>query len=168
MKVILESKNSIRVTILPELISGNYWILDDNSKNLLNVIEEDNQWVLKSNAVIKMSSGLANDNLNGIRIKESEILEPNKVYYLTSLISKENYTLYTLPSFEKFENLCVNWQNSDSITIGSDQKCDIIVSNSFFSSEQLSMNVVNGNIYLKNMDNRNKSFVNNELCNETI
>ena len=41
MRIILESKKNIKITTLPELISGNYWILDNNSKNLLNVVEEN-------------------------------------------------------------------------------------------------------------------------------
>ena len=46
MKVILETKKKLIVTKLPELISGNFWISDDNLKNLLNVIEESGSWQL--------------------------------------------------------------------------------------------------------------------------
>ena len=54
MKVIVESGNNIKVTTLPEMISGNYWIIDNNLKNLLNVTAEDSKWVIKSNADVKI------------------------------------------------------------------------------------------------------------------
>ena len=41
MKIILENKNHLSITTIPETTSGNYWILDYNSKNLLNIIEKD-------------------------------------------------------------------------------------------------------------------------------
>ena len=43
MKLILESENNINITKLPNEISGNFWIVDNNSKNLLNIEAQENK-----------------------------------------------------------------------------------------------------------------------------
>ena len=169
MKVIVESINNISVTTLPENISGNYWILDSNLKNLLNVVEEANNWVLKSNADVKISANIIKDDLNVIDFKESEILELNKIYYVVNLNTKEKYILYTLPSCENFENLVADWLKNSTIIIGRDNACDININNVLFPQQQLSItyNKDNGGILIKNLYQNNKLFINNLLCNET-
>lgn len=168
MKVIVESEKNINVTMLPEVISGNYWILDNNSKNLLNVEEQDGKWILKSNTDIKISANIIKEDLNGIDFKESEILEINKIYYVANLTTKEKYILYTLPSYENFENLVVDWSKNNNIIIGRDNSCDIVVNNILFPQQQLNIGLVkeNNGIILKNLYTNNKLFVNESLFNE--
>ena len=169
MKVIVESLNNINVTMLPEKISGSYWILDNNSKNLLNVIEEEGKWILKSNEDIKISANIIKKDLNGIDFKESEILEINKIYYVINISTKEKYILYTLPSYENFENLVIDWTKSNNVIIGRENNCDICVNNILFLGQQLSINFIkeNNGIFLKNLNVNSMLFVNNSLCNET-
>lgn len=169
MKVILESEKNISVTTLPKDISGNCWILDNNLKNLLNVVEEDKKWVLKSNADIKVSANLTKKNLDEVFFKDSEVLEVNNIYYVANLSTKENYILYVLPNCEKFENLVIDWNKNNNIIIGSDNSCDIRINNLLFANQQLSISYVkeNGNILLKNLHPDNKLFVNNILFKET-
>ena len=168
MKVIVETQKSISVTTLPETVSGNYWLLDNNLKNLLNVIEEEGKWILKSNADVKISSNIIKDNLNDVLFKDSEILELGKTYYALNPSTKQKYILYTLPSCEKFENLVIDWNKVNNIVIGRDNSCDISVNNILFSQQQLSINFIKENnaIVLKNLHTPNKLFVNNIMCSE--
>ena len=74
MRIVLEKENNINVISLPEVPSGNYWLLDENSKNLLNIVAENNAWTLKSNADIKLISKEMNNNINEAVFIESEVL----------------------------------------------------------------------------------------------
>ena len=117
MRLILESTNNITLTRLPNEIKGNYWILDDNSKNLLNVIEQNNKWVLKSNTEIKISKSVIDDKLSNINYIDSVILEENSFYYIINIMTKEKYILYTLPGLEYFENFVVDFNQNNQILI---------------------------------------------------
>jgi len=168
MKIIVENKKNINTTILPENISGNYWIVDNNSKNLLNVIEENGKWVLKSNADIKISQNILKDDLNNVKFIESEILENGKICYAANIVTKEIYIMYALSSYEKMENLIIDWQKNSNLLIGRDNTCDIVVNNILFSGQQISINYVKetGGILLKNLQPNNKMFINNILYNQ--
>ena len=142
MKVIIESEKNINIINLPEVISGNYWIVDNNLKNLLNVEEQNGKWVLKSNADIKISANIIKEDLNGIDFKESEILDINKIYYIANVVTKTKYILYTLPSCENFDNFVVDYQKINNILIGRDNRCDISINNVLFPEHQLHIEFV--------------------------
>ncbi|MBR6690242.1 MAG: type VII secretion protein EssC [Bacilli bacterium] len=168
MKIIVESEKNINIITLPENISGNYWITDNNLKNLLNIVEENGNWILKSNADIKISSNVIKEDFGSIDFEESDILVVNKIYYIANIVTKEKYILYTLPSCENFENLVIDWVKVNNITIGRDNSCDININNILFSQQQLGItyNKENGAILLKNLYPNNKLFVNNIWCDE--
>lgn len=169
MKVIVQNEKNISVTILPETISGNYWILDNNSKNLLNIIEEEGNWSLKSNTDVKISANIIKENLDSIEYKESDVLSVNKIYYAANLVTKEKYILYTLPTSENFENLVVDWTKTNSVVIGRDANCDISIDNILFNQKQLDIifEKENNRVLIKNLNLDNKLFINNVLCNES-
>ncbi len=169
MKVIVESEKNLNITSLPESVTGNYWILDNNSKNLLNVIGENGKWVLKSNADIKISANILKDDLDNINFIDSAVLDVNRIYYAANSVTKEKYILYTLPSYENFENLLIDYTKTNNIVIGIDSSCDITVKNILFESKQLSFEYVNqnGGVLVKNLSNRVKLFINNKFCNQS-
>lgn len=165
MKVILETENNINITKLPEMISGNYWILDDNSKNLLNVIEENGSWQLNGNADIKVSAEGMGKDFNNIIFSDSILLENNKTYYAANIVTKEKYILYTLPDYENFENLLADYKKN-SIIIGKQNGCDIMIQNLLFGDKQLSLKYIpeSNCVLLENLYPQNKLFVNEQLC----
>ena len=92
MKIIVESGNKITTTILPEQISGNYWITDDNANNLLNIIEEEGKWVLKSNTEIKIVKDFYSAEKTSVK---SLVLENNIFCFAMNVMTKEKYIIYT-------------------------------------------------------------------------
>ena len=169
MKVIVESEKNINITTLPEIVSDNCWILDNNSKNLLNVVEENGKWVLKSNAEIKISANILKEDLNNVDFLESVILEIGKIYYVANISTKEKYILYALSSYQNYENFVVDYAKVNNIIIGRDNNCDVVINNILFVEKQLSLelNKQNNGLLLKNLYHKNKMFVNNLLCSET-
>ena len=156
MKVIVESSNSINVNRLPENISGNYWIIDDSSKNLLNVVSENGTWVLKSNTEIKLCKSKEIDENDENNFLESVILNNNSFYYVLNTLTKEKYILYTLPGYENYENLIINYNQNNLITIGSGNNADIIVKNLLFGDIQLNIQYNGTGLFIKNLNENSK------------
>ena len=167
MRLVLESKDQLTITKLPKSVSGNYWIIDDNNKNLLNVSVENDSWVLNSNTEIKISNNINNDKLSNINYLEKVILEENKYYYITNIMTKENYILYTLPSYEYYENFVIDYNQNNNIIIGNAKNSDIGISNSLFIDKDISIEYdkKNNSILFKNLNEKSNSFINYRKCN---
>lgn len=164
MKLVLESKDSLTITKLPNVISGNYWVVDENNKNLLNVDGNDNKWILSSNTDIKISNSLVNDSLSNINYIDKVELEENKYYYVTNIMTKEQYVIYTLPSYENFINFIVDYNQNSSIVIG--KNSDININNQLFIDKDISIEYDKklNSIVFKNLNNKTRSFVNYNVC----
>ena len=167
MKIILENNKNISLTTIPESISGNYWIVDYDSKNLLNIVENNDQCFLKSNADIKIiEKKIVNDTVEEYFI-DSCLLEIGKNYYAVDINTMERYIIYVLPNYEHLENLIILEGNS-RVLIGSGEETDIIVNNPLFSKIQLIMNFdrTNDTVTISNANNKYNLYVNNNLCLE--
>ena len=78
MIVRLIKKKKIFNFVLPTKIAGNYWITDNdylgNTRNLINVEEENGQWKIKSDFETKI--------MNGDQEISSAILREYSLYFL--------------------------------------------------------------------------------------
>ena len=167
MKIILENKNHLSVTTIPETTSGNYWILDYNSKNLLNIIENNNQCFLKSNADIKLIEKKVINNVTEEILIDYCTLEIGNTYYATNLSTEEKYTIHVLPNYEYLENIFV-LNYDERILIGNGENSDIIINSTLFSSVQLIINFdKENNVYtIKNINNKCDLYINNKIYTE--
>ena len=97
MIVRLIKKKKIYNFTLPTEISGNYWITDSdymgNTRNLINVEEEDGKWKIKSDFETKIMSGE-----NEI---ESAFLSDYSLFFLKINTDNEYVILYCSPTVEK-------------------------------------------------------------------
>jgi len=167
MRLILESSSSLSVTKLPSEINGNYWVLN-GSKNLINVEAKENKWIIKSNTEIKISKSLDNSNLTNINYVDEIILEENNHYYLVDILNKENFILYTIPSYENMDNFIVDYNKVDKITIGN-KKSDLNINNNLLKEKELVIEYDKNinSIVLKKLNKDNKLFINNKLCDSS-
>ena len=55
MKVVLMDDTKLVDLILPSEIYGNYWLVNTDKENLVNIEAIDGAWVLKSNSDMKSS-----------------------------------------------------------------------------------------------------------------
>ena len=168
MKIIVESGNKITTTILPEQISGNYWITDGDSNNLLNVIEEEGNWVLKSNMEIKIVKDFYSAEKTSVK---SLILENNMFCFAMNIMTKDKYIIYTLPSYERFENFIIDYNQTPIISFGRSNKADITINNDLLGEIQFSIELIQANntVVIKNSNNNNNVilYVNDNACIES-
>ena len=54
MKVVLMDETKLVELILPSEIYGNYWVVNSEKENLVNIEAIDGAWVLKSNSDMKI------------------------------------------------------------------------------------------------------------------
>ena len=163
MKVIVESENVVSVTTLPDVFTENCWVLDNKSNKILSIDKKDDKVVLKNYGDVKLSANSVNDGLNTIVYREYDFLVENKIYYAHNPVTKEKYTLYTIPNYEKYDKYVIDCSNIDSLVFGSDGECDIIIRNLILAKQQLSLNYdkVNGSLLVTNMYPENRLFINN-------
>ena len=171
MRLILESEETLNTTKLPKEINGNYWIVDNNLKNLINIEAVDNNWILKSNMDVKICKDLNKmDKLSNANYIESSPLIENTTYNIMNIMTLEKYKLYCIPSYENFDNFIIDYSKNDEIIIGnlSNAKCEIGVDSPNFSEKQLSIlyDKKSGGILLKNLNENNKLFVNDNFVKE--
>jgi len=174
MKIILESHNKLIKTILPEAISGNFWVVDANNKNLINVEAENNTWVLKSNTEVKISSELDNNTLSNTNTINSIALNIGDRIYLINSMTQEKYILHVLPTSHDNLNLIVDFNRTNKFVIGNNNvgkgkhKNDIDINNKNISSNQLLISLEKEGLKVSNLDIQNSLYLNNVLITESI
>ena len=113
MIVRLIKKRKIYNFTLPNEVSGNYWITDNdylgNVRNLINVEEYKGQWKIKSDFETKIMSGSTEI--------ESAILKDYGVYFLKINTDNEYVILYCSPSVKK-DTLRLRINTNNTVTIG--------------------------------------------------
>ena len=57
MNIYLFDENSIITFYLPTKKIGNFWLTDDENKNIVNIKDENNNWVISGSENTKIISG---------------------------------------------------------------------------------------------------------------
>lgn len=120
MKITVIKKNRLNNFTLPEKISGNFWITDDeNGKkiNLINIEAQDNNWTIISN-----QDAYLVDN-NDILIA-STILKENSFYCIKNNYKNQKYYLYASRMVdESYKEFSI--ENNQKINVGKEKSCEI-------------------------------------------
>ena len=111
MDINILRENLIRKIQLPEKIYGVYSILDDEGKMLANIEAVENQWVLKSNKNVEMSS-------NGQVVEEAKII-PYVKYTIKIFVTNEVYEFIPTPTFDKSAKKYTTQSSTITISSGS-------------------------------------------------
>lgn len=165
MKLILESSERIETIKIPKTISGNIWILGTNRKKIFDISEKDNVFIVNCDTDTEICES---GNLNtGANFKNLMIKE-NKTYSIIDKTTNEKYIMYTVPNYENYIKLTVNWPEIGTITIGSDNTCSMVIANKLVSDKQISIsyNKDNNCLLIKNLQPDNRLYINETLCNE--
>ena len=116
----LIKKTKIYNFTLPNKISGNYWITDNdylgNTRNLINVEESNGFWKIKSDFETKI--------IIGDQEVESAILKDYNLYFLKINTDNEYVILYCSPSTDYKTNR-LRISQPGEILIGNDPKANI-------------------------------------------
>ncbi len=132
MKITIIRENKLEHFILPEQVEGNYWVLYTDkrgkSKELVNVIAQDNHWIMKQNKDVSIIS------LDGANRYEEVSLENDQFYFLN--LETEKMILFC-SSFCDDNLLNYDITSANAIPIGQDESNTIVMNNPLVRSVQL-------------------------------
>lgn len=157
MIVRLIKKKRIFNFVLPTKIAGNYWITDNdylgNTRNLINVEEENGQWKIKSDFETKIMAG--------DREVESAILKDYALYFLKINTDNEYVILYCSPVVEK-ETVQLRVNDQREILIGNDNRAPICFNHPLVSRQQARLMYNNGIWIVQDLNSKYGTYVNNK------
>ena len=116
--------------ILPSEIYGNYWVVNSEKENLVNIEAIDGAWVLKSNSDMKIFR-------NGNPLTDVHI-EEEKFYTIKNTTTGKSYVIYVCPIYdENAIQLNITLENNSSWYIGNNVAKDYTAAfNNIISYEQ--------------------------------
>ena len=146
---------------LPTVVSGNYWITDldnsGNTRNLINIEEDNGYWRLYSNFEAKII--VNNSELDSI------ILKDYSLYFLRISSENDYILLYCSPDADQnYEKLKV--PNNSQIIIGNSPQCNISYNYPLVSKAQAQLTYSNSTWMIKDLDSKYGTYVNDELVSE--
>ena len=162
MIVRLIKKKKIYNFTLPNEISGNYWITDHdylgNTRNLINVEEDNGKWKIKSDFETKIMSG------------ESEIdsayLSNYSLYFLKINTDNEYVILYCSPSVDK-DIYRLRIRNKNEILIGNTPEAAIYYQYPLVSRQQARLIYNNNSWVIQDLNSKYGTYVNNTAITST-
>ena len=156
MIVRLIKKTKIYNFTLPNEISGNYWITDNdylgNVRNLINVEEYEGQWKIKSDFETKIMSGE-----NEV---ESAILREYSLYFLKINTDNEYVILYCSPTID-YSIKRLRLKGDGEIIIGNDITSNINYNYPLISKQQAKLIYSSGKWMIQDLNSRYGTYVNN-------
>ena len=156
MIVRLIKKKKIYNFSLPNKISGNYWITDNdylgNTRNLINVEEYNGEWKIKSDFETKIMSGE--------KEVDSAILKDYCLYFLKINTDNEFVILYCSPSIET-NTIKLRPVGKSELLIGTDNRADIIYNYPLVSRQQAKLINNNGTWIVQDLNSKYGTYVNN-------
>lgn len=160
MKVLLIKNSVIQNYVLPDTVSGNFWIIDrDNKGNkryLINIDEYNGKWKLNSNVDTKI---VVNNT-----IYQNILIDEYNSCFLNVKNEETSIILYFLPTIDNnFQKLDLN--NYGELTIGSSPNNAITYNSPFLAPIHAKLTFQNGLWTIQNLDNKYGTYVNNRIIN---
>ena len=156
MIVRLIKKRKIYNFVLPNQISGNYWITDNdylgNVRNLINVEEDNGRWKIKSDFETKI--------MNGNQEIESAYLSENALFFLKINTDNEYVILYCSPTMET-SSVYLKLKQEGELLIGNDQRAAVYYSHPLVSRQHARLIYSNGKWVVQDLTSKYGTYVNN-------
>ncbi len=156
MIVRLIKKSKIYNFTLPNKVTGNYWITDNdylgNARNLINVEASDGNWKIKSDFETKIMSG--NQEI------DTAILKDYSLYFLKINTDNEYVILYCSPTVDS-ETIKLKLKQNNEIVIGNDHRAHINYNYPLVSKQHARLIYNNGNWVVQDLNSKYGTYVNN-------
>jgi len=153
----LIKKKRIFNFVLPTKVAGNYWITDNdylgNTRNLINVEEENGEWKIKSDFETKIMSG--------DQEVESAILKDYSLYFLKVNTDNEYVILYCSPVVEK-ETAKLRIVGQNELLIGNDNRAQICYAHPLISRQHARLIYSNNKWIIQDLNSKYGTYVNNK------
>ncbi len=164
MKVVLMDDTKLVELVLPQEVYGNYWVVNSEKENLVNIEAVEGAWVLKSNSDMKI---FRNGNpLTDVRLEEE------KFYTIKNAVLGKAYVIYVSPIYdENAIQLNITLEDNSSWYIGNNIAKDytaafnniISYEQSGFARNQLKLNYSGGVYTIFNLNPQIPMYVNGVL-----
>ena len=141
MKLYFYDKNKIINFVLPNKKIGNFWLADEENKNVININGEDNKWVVTGNKNINV---LGNAENGKVVLKE-------KTYFVISKDAEKKLLFADSSSDETFDGYVVT--EGIPFKLGKGATCDIVVRNPYILDEHIEFNFENNRWTIKRLNN---------------
>ena len=154
MNLYLFDDENIITFNLPSKKVGNFWMTDNNNKNIINISGNNNTWTITGGADVKINNNQS-DNV---------ILKYSSSY----IIEKDNkkYVLYCDRVYDNtFE--CFNVTDNQTIKVGRNVNNDISLNLPYFSDTYFSLALQNGN-YVIRKNSKAVVYCNNEIIKDEV
>lgn len=169
MKIVLIGDNQIIKENLPNNIVESYWVVDKLDNKIINIIKEDNNYILvnsnySKNVEVKdftiYEENVTNKNFNNFIVKNNIVLKEYETYYIYVDNKRKIYILQVFPDFEK-ELLHFDIKDINTLTIGKDPKNTIVYNHPLVEDINVKINKGNDKWALTNCNKIYGTFVNN-------
>lgn len=158
MKILILKNDKILEFKLPQKIFGDYWITDSDKEghvtNIINVKEQEGNWVLSSNDNVKiLKDGMYHNSL---------VLSNDDMCTLEFSNQQIKYMLYCAKSYENsYEIFAFN--NANEITIGIQGDNGIVYRHRKMTDSKIKLHYENNIWMLDNLNGTNPVYVNHKL-----
>lgn len=149
------SADGIKSFVLPDKISGRYWVKDTDNQNVIGIESVEQKWFLKSNKTYvllddngKETKKAQVDSMSIKRVYSKQSEQSSFVFFEPTTKDRGNYTKYGVP-------------DDVELTIGKSPECDIFYNNPFVSKLHAVLRYKNGVWQIEDKDSRNGTHVNN-------
>lgn len=155
LQVTYISLSGIKSFVLPEKVSGRYWVKDSKSQNTVSIESVEQQWQLKSAKYY----GLLDKNGNDCK---KLLLTPMSISRIYSKKSGDRAFVFAEPITENRGNFVKYGVRDDiDLKIGKSPDCDIFYNNAFVSKIHAVLSYKSGKWYIEDNGSRNGTYVNN-------
>ncbi len=139
---------------LPNRVVGNFWMTDNEGKNIVNITANDGKWFLSnSNNYKLLSNGAYVDNIP---------LEKNTFYTLENEGAKK--VLYATAKIDETFS-CLKMKDNAIINIGNGGSCDVAYNIPYLTENSLSLTYSNNSIQLRK-DPNTIAYLNNKIISQ--
>ncbi len=155
MNIYLFDENSIITFSLPTKKIGNFWLTDDENKNIVNIKDDNNNWIISGSENTKIISGN----------NEDKVILKSKNYYIVEKNNKK-YPLFVDDSSDNTFNPYIIKENQ-IIKIGKQEDNDVVVSIPYFQNLHFSLSLEKGYYKIEKMP-ESIMYLNDEIIKNDI
>jgi len=134
-------KNKVINFLLPNKKIGNFWLADEENKNIVNINGEDNKWVITGNK---------NINILG-NVENGKVVFKENTYFVVAKENEKKLLYVSSANDETFEGYAVT--EGVPFKLGKTSSCDILVKNPYILDEHMELKFENNAWTLKRLNN---------------
>jgi len=134
-------KNKIINFVLPNKKIGNFWLADEEGKNVVNIDGEEGKWVVTGNKNINVLGNVENGKV---------VLKEN-TYFVVSKDSEKKLMFINPANDETFDGYAVT--ENIPFKLGKGSTCDVIAKNPYILDEHLEFCFANNSWTIKRLNN---------------